>query len=187
LWSLLVSTAGVMVFGHVVPLAVELGVSEAAAVLGMGVLSLANGLGRLVYGALSDRLGLAPTMFVGAVLMGMAILLTIPLTQIWGQPALVAACVLIGSSYGGMVPLATASVLQIFGTRHYGTNLGLSSSQIAASAILGPQMAGVLRSSTGAYNLPFVITGLLAVGACAVAVLLGWKLRAASAVAARNV
>jgi OFA family oxalate/formate antiporter-like MFS transporter len=90
--------------------------------------------------------------------------------------------ILIGSSYGGMVPLATTSVLQIFGGRHFGTNLGISSSQIAISAILGPQMAGFLRSSTGAYNLPFATTGLLALGACAIAVVLGLKLRAAAAV-----
>lgn len=185
-WSLLVSTAGVMVFGHVVPLGVELGVAQAAAVLAMGVLSLANGLGRLVYGALSDRLGLAPTMFVAALLMGAATLLAIPLTKAWGHAGLIAVGILIGSSYGGMVPLVTTSVLQVFGGRHFGTNLGVGSAQIAISAILGPQMAGFLRSSTGAYNLPFATTGLLALGACAIAVVLGLKLRAAAAVVTRS-
>jgi OFA family oxalate/formate antiporter-like MFS transporter len=178
LWSLFVSTAGVMVIGHIVPLAVELGVAQAAAVVSMGVLSLANGLGRPVYGALSDRLGLAPAMFLGALLMGAATLLTIPLTRSAGYPGLIAVTILIGSSYGGMVPLSTASVLQIFGTRHYGTNLGFISSQVAVSAILGPQMAGFLRSSTGTYNLPFLITGVLALGACGIATLLELNLRA---------
>ncbi len=186
LWCLLVSTAGVTVFGHVVPLAVESGIAQAAAVVALGVLSLANGLGRLAYGALSDRLGLAPTMFVGALLMGAAILLTLPLTRALGQPGLVAVSLFIGSSYGGMVPLATASVLQIFGARHYGTNLGLSSFQIALSALLGPQVAGFLQSATGAYDLPLVLTGVLALGACLVAVLFGLKLAAKETATARG-
>jgi OFA family oxalate/formate antiporter-like MFS transporter len=186
-WSLLVSTAGVMVFGHVVPLGVELGVAQAAAVLAMGVLSLANGLGRLVYGVLSDRLGLAPSMFGGALLMGAAILLAIPLTRSLGPAGLIAAGILIGSSYGGMVPLVTTSMLQLFGGKHFGTNLGIGSAQIAISAILGPQMAGFLRSSTGAYNLPFAITGMLALGACALAVILGLRLRATTVAATHSV
>ena len=43
-------------------------------------------------------------------------------------------------------------------------------------------MAGFLRSGTGAYNLPFAITGMLALGACAIVVVLGLKLRAVAAV-----
>ena len=185
-WSLLVSTAGIMVFGHVVPLGAESGVAQAAAVVAMGVLSLANGLGRPVYGTMSDRLGLAPTLFVGALLMGAAILLAIPLTERFGYPGLIGVSVLIGSSYGGMVPLSTSAALQLFGPKHFGTNLGIISSQIAISALLGPQMAGFLRSSTGTYNLSFAITGMLALGACVIAVLLGVKLRSTAAITTRS-
>jgi OFA family oxalate/formate antiporter-like MFS transporter len=183
-WSLLVSTAGVMVIGHVVPLAVELGIAQAAAVLAMGALSLANGLGRPIYGSLTDRLGHATTMFAGALLMGLAILSTIPLTHGWGTAGLVGAMLFVGSSYGSMVPLNTATVMHLFGTEHYGTNLGLSTFQIALSGILGPQLAAILRESTGTYNLALAITGLLALGACAVALLFGLTLRRAAGLAA---
>jgi len=186
LWSLLVSTAGVMVIGHMVPLAVELGISSSAAVLALGALSLANGLGRLFYGTLSDRLGRAPTMFLGALLMGLAILLAIPVTRGFDLPGLVAAALLVGSSYGGMVPLLQATVMHLFGTKHYGTNLGLGSAQIALSGLLGPQMAGFLRSSTGSYGLPFAVTGLLALGACLVAVLFGVALQRMDQLVARS-
>jgi OFA family oxalate/formate antiporter-like MFS transporter len=176
-WSLLVSTAGVMMIGHLAPLAVEMGISATAAVLAVGALSLANGLGRLFYGALSDRIGRPWTMFLGALFMGCAILLAIPLTRTSGLPALAGVAILVGSSYGGMVPLLQATIMQLFGTRYFGTNLALGTVQVGVSGVLGPQLAGVLRSTAGSYTLPFTVVGVLTLGACLVAVLFGLGLR----------
>jgi OFA family oxalate/formate antiporter-like MFS transporter len=145
----------------------------------MGLLSAANGTGRLLYGSGSDWLGRAPAMFLGAFLMCLAIWLTIPATRAFGAPGLALAVLLIGSSYGAGVPLATALTSQLFGTRRFGTNMGITSSQIALGGLLGPQMAGFLRTSTGSYESAFVITGALALAACALAVAFGLRLRRA--------
>jgi OFA family oxalate/formate antiporter-like MFS transporter len=176
-WFLLITAAGVMMIGHVVPMAVELGIAPGTAVMLMGVLSLANGTGRFFYGSASDRLGRAPAMLLGALLMTLAIWLAIPTTRAWGTPGLIAAALLIGSSYGAGVPLATATTIQLFGARHFGANLGITSSQLAIAGLLGPQMAGLLRTSTGSYDAAFAITGALALLACLMAALFALQLR----------
>lgn len=177
LWFLLISTAGVMMIGHIVPMAVDAGVTPANAVLAMGTLSLANGVGRLMYGTLSDRLGRAPTMFIGALFMSIAVFAALPLTKTMGHIGLILAVVFIGSSYGGGIPQASAMIMQLFGTKHFGTNYGISSSQIAVGGLLGPQMAAFLHTSTGAYDIPFTITGVLALLGCVLAALFGLQLR----------
>jgi OFA family oxalate/formate antiporter-like MFS transporter len=150
----------------------------------MGMLSLANGLGRFLYGTLSDRLGRAPTMFLSALLMGLAILATIPLTKALGFAGLSLAVLVVGSSYGGGIPQTTAMIMQFFGPRHFGVNLGIASSQIAVGGLLGPQMAAFLRTSTGAYGVPLTITGVLALVACLVALGFGRHLRQGAEAAA---
>jgi len=67
---LFILTGGLISFGHIVPFAVEKGVAEDLAALGMGILSVANGIGRLVFGALWDRLGRKKTMALDALMMG---------------------------------------------------------------------------------------------------------------------
>jgi OFA family oxalate/formate antiporter-like MFS transporter len=179
LWFLLISTAGVMVIGHAVPMAVELGIAPGTAVLIMGTLSLANGVGRLLYGSLSDRLGRVAAMLLGASLMSLALWSAIPLTRSLGTPGLFLAMVLAGSSYGAAVPLATAVILQLFGARNFGTHLGIASCQIAIAGLLGPQMAGLLRTNTGSYEAAFALTGVLALAACTMALWFGYRLRRA--------
>jgi OFA family oxalate/formate antiporter-like MFS transporter len=185
LWLFLISAAGFMMMGHIVPMAVELGIGQTTAVLAMGTLSLANGLGRPTYGALSDRFGRTGTMFLCALLMSLAIFFAIPLTQKLGYPGLIVAVVLIGSSYGGIVPQSQALIMQLFGTRHFGTNLGISTIQMMVSGILGPQLAGLLRTSTGSYDTAFAIIGVLTLGACLATVLFSLNLRRLATASAR--
>ncbi len=133
--------------------------------------ALANGLGRIGWGSIADRLGWRMSMMLMAASQG---LLMIGFFYAGGNLfALYIFLALTGFNFGGnfaLFPLATASR---FGTRSVGTNYPLVFTAYGIGGIAGPIMAGMLKdASTGggteAWMIPFFISG----GLCLVAAVL---------------
>lgn len=74
-WMLTIQIGGLMIIGHIVPYALECGLTAAQAGLGMGVYAIANGVGRLFFGYVHDRFGRAWGMGLDAVFMGCGLVL----------------------------------------------------------------------------------------------------------------
>ncbi len=125
-FHLVVLTGGLMVIGHIVPFALEGGIRRESAVFAMGVFAVCNGLGRLVVGALWDRLGRNLTMALNAAVMLVGLLCLAFLVKQGGYPVLLLAVLLIGSAYGGGIPIASSLISASFGTKHFGVNYGLA-------------------------------------------------------------
>lgn len=138
------------------------------AVTAVAVMGLFNGLGRLGWSSLSDRLGRTSTwmaMFavqgtVFCVLRGSASPLVLA-GGLW----------LIASCYGGAFAICPALVADTFGARRAPGIYGLSLTAWSAAALLSPPLAARLRELLGSY------TAIL--GCCALASLAGLALLAA--------
>ena len=74
-WMLTIQIGGLMIIGHIVPYALECGLTAAQAGLGMGVYAIANGVGRLFFGYVHDLFGRAWGMGLDAVFMGCGLVL----------------------------------------------------------------------------------------------------------------
>ncbi len=162
-FHVVILTGGLMIIGHVVPLAMETGLSNPTAVAAMAVFSLCNGLGRLAVGLLWDTVGRNRTMIVAAMCMLVGQLILGILVAHLGFPALIAAIVLIAVAYGGAIPISSSLISANFGPKNFGVNYGLSTTPLLIAAILGPYLGGYIRTETGGYDAAIAVSAALAV------------------------
>ena len=141
---------------------VEGGASESVAALAVGLVSVMNGLGRIVFGMLNDRCGFRISLLADAVLYIAAGLIA---ALVLGSSAvvLVVVMMLIGACYGA-VPTISASLAEgFFGPTHYGRNLGIVNLSILVGSFASTA-AGAIQTSTGSYAQAFYLfVGLEAV------------------------
>lgn len=161
LWSILALnvTAGAALLSVAAPLAREfVGASPAAAALFVGALSVFNGVGRVLWGAVSDSVGRAPALFGMFALQAFAFAV---LADAGGPAALLAAAAVIAACYGGGFAVMPAFAADVFGPRNAGTVYGAMLTAWSAGAIAGP----VLIASVPYRTALFVIAAGAAVGA----------------------
>ena len=147
-------------------------VTAAAAGGFVGVLSLANMLGRFVWSSLSDRIGRKPTyiMYLGV---GLVLYLLLALFGSSSTVVFVALAVVIISYYGGGFATVPAYLKDLFGTLEVGAIHGRLLTAWAAAGVAGPLIVnGILDRVGEPGNLvaadyrPALLTmvGVLAVG-----------------------
>lgn len=148
LWSILALnvTAGSAVISVAAPLAQELAdVGPALAAIAVCLISLFNGLGRLAWGAVSDRLGRAPT-FVLMFLMQAFSFVALPAANDFWLMLLPVA--VIASCFGGGFAIMPAFASDIFGARNAGTIYGAMLTAWSAGSIVGPLFIAALPYRT---------------------------------------
>ncbi len=166
LWMLLFlnTTAGIAIISQAAPMAQEItGATAAVAAATVGLISIANGVGRLFWAWLSDFVGRRIVFLVMFLLQALVF---------WLLPtagALLAFSVLtliILLCYGGGFGTMPAFAADYFGTEHVGSIYGLMLTAWSAAGVLGPTLIATLRESTGSYNQAlYIIAGLMLVSA----------------------
>lgn len=150
-WMLAIQIGGLMIIGHIVPYALEVGLTEAQAALCMGVYAVANGAGRLLFGYVHDRFGRAWGMGLDAALMGLGLFLLAALPPHWGMAGLLLGAVAVALAFGGTIPQLAALVMAFFGPRCFGVNYGFSTTPLMVASICGPFLGGLIRAWSGGY------------------------------------
>lgn len=141
---------------------VEGGASESVAALAVGLVSVMNGLGRIVFGMLNDRCGFRISLLADAVLYIAAGLIA---ALVLGSSAvvLVVVMMLIGACYGAVPTISASLAEEFFGPTHYGRNLGIVNLSILVGSFASTA-AGAIQTSTGSYAQAFYLfVGLEAV------------------------
>jgi MFS family permease len=163
-WLLLGGLA-MMISVHAVPFARDQGVSLADASLALTAYGVGSAVGRLIAGAVSDRLGTGPTIGAAYVLEFLALL---ALLWIPSRGALLASLVAFGAGFAASDTMVAKVIPEVFGLRAIGAIMGVLTLGWRLGAALGPAAAGFLYDLTGSYTVPF--------GAAPVAVLMSWAL-----------
>ncbi len=155
LWLMvgLSSGIGFMFIGHLVQIA-ELNFNVPWGYALVSLFALTNALGRLTGGALCDRIG-----FVGNLKTALYFMVTAMLLFLsgLGWPALVAATVLLGLSYGSLYTSFPVIVAKIFGLENFGLHYGMVFTSIGIVGSLGPLVAAFLADLAGSYYPAFII------------------------------
>lgn len=139
--------------------------------------ALANGLGRIVWGTVSDKLGRKASLFLMMAAQGIVMLLFF---HMGGRPALLyLGAALIGFNFGGNFALFPAVTADLFGNKNVGRNYGWVFSAYGVGGIVGPIMAGKFGDLVGskgveAWHPAFIIAGI----GCLVAAVLALTLTA---------
>jgi len=155
LWLMvgLTSGVGLMFVGHLVQIA-QLNYQINWGYLLVSLFAGLNAAGRLVGGVLCDRIGYINNLKTGVGLMGVAMLLFL---SGLGWPALVAATVVLGLSYGSLYTTYPAIVARLFGLDNFGVNYGIIFTAVGLVGGLGPLAAAYLADLTNSYNPTFVL------------------------------
>ncbi|NIE59906.1 MULTISPECIES: MFS transporter [unclassified Burkholderia] len=150
----LICSFGVFVpFVHLVPYALDHGVSSSTAVLLLGAIGVGSTAGRFFLGGLADRFGRRTSLL--AMFAGMAVALVA-----WagaGTVATLAAFALVfGVFYGGWVAVLPAVVMDYFGGRNVSGIIGVLYTSVAFGTLIGPTAAGFIYDAGGGYLVPIL-------------------------------
>lgn len=155
--------AGLMAIGIASPVGTEVAQLDApTAALAVSLFAIFNGLGRPLFGALTDKLGPKHTAIVSFTLILSASLLLFFFGQGNAMLYLLAFCVL-WMCLGGWLALAPTATGIFFGKLHYAQNYGVMFTAYGAGAILGTLLSGSIKDITGSYLHAFAIVAGLAV------------------------
>jgi len=137
--------------------------ASAAAGTAMALYAIFNGLGRIVWGTVSDKLGRKMSIFLMCLFQGIIMLLFYKM----GGAALsltIGACI-IGFNFGGNFALFPAVTADYFGNKNVGLNYGFIFVSYGIAGVIGPQIAGYFKDAAkggdpSIWVTPFIIAGV---------------------------
>ncbi|MCW7753275.1 OFA family MFS transporter [Desulfobotulus sp. H1] len=122
--------------------------------------SIANALGRVAWGSISDILGRKNSLIILAFTQGLGVM---AFTYMAGTPMLLyIGAALIGFNFGGTLSLFPTLTADTFGSQNVGRNYPLVFLAYGAGALLGPNLGGVM-GGMGNFALAFTICGVLCI------------------------
>jgi len=138
--------------------------ASAAAGTAMALYAIFNGLGRIIWGTVSDKIGRKMAIFLMCLLQGIIMLL---FYQMGGAvlTLIVGACI-IGFNFGGNFALFPAVTADYFGNKNVGLNYGFVFVSYGIAGVIGPQIAGYFKdaakggSDPSVWVTPFIIAGV---------------------------
>ena len=174
LWSVFMSAsiAGLMVIYCIKLFGIDAlehhGVAGAGAITGtaMAWYAIFNGVGRIAWGSISDKIGRKTTITLMAVLQGLTMLMTYHVFISFGLVyGFIIAAALIGFNYGGSFALFPAITADYFGNKNVGSNYGWMFTAYGVAGLAGPLLAGYFKdaaqgaSQPAVWMTPFIIAG----------------------------
>jgi OFA family oxalate/formate antiporter-like MFS transporter len=152
--------AGLMAIGIAKPVGTDVGIETGLATMLVGVFAIFNGFGRPVFGVLTDKLTPRNTAMISFVLIAFASLL---IWQFASVPVYILAFAILWGCLGGWLAIAPTATGSYFGTGDYPRCYGVMFLAYGAGGIVGPQLAGFIKTSTGSYLGVFPYVLILAV------------------------
>ena len=138
--------------------------ASAAAGTAMAIYAILNGLGRIVWGAVSDKIGRKTSLIAMCLLQGVAMLV---FYYIGGSKiGLIVGASIIGFNFGGNFALFPAITADMFGNKNVGLNYGWVFLAYGIAGIAGPQIAGYFKDAAkgatdaSAWQTPFIIAAV---------------------------
>ena len=163
----LFSSCSYVVLTHIVPHAIDLGITPIEAASMISFIGIGSVLGRLVMGRLSDSIGGKQAFLICTLLMAGAMLWLIGSSNLW---MLYLFTIIFGFSFGATAPLNAVLIGDSFGLRHVGLIMGVIDIGWGIGAASGPALAGYIFDISGSYT-PAFLGGIVAALVAAVLIL----------------
>lgn len=160
----LVGAVGNSVISFARDLAISVGAAQALATTLVGVLSVCNGLGRIIAGALFDAVGRRSTMLVSGVLTIVAAAVTLISVLVGSLEVCIAGLCLVGLSYGFCPTVSSTSVAAFYGPKYFPTNFSVMNFNLIGASFVATACSS-LYAATNGYVVPFVMLLGLSFGA----------------------
>jgi len=153
--------AGLMV----ISVAKSIGKAEAG-VIAVVALAIGNGVGRIVSGILSDKIGRKPTLVMFLLFQALMVLLLSnakPGTPLGGAAALAVIGALVGANYGSNLALFPSITKDFYGLRNFGMNYGLVFTAWGFGGFMLAQLAGWVKDTYDTFTYSYYASAVLLV------------------------
>ena len=137
-------------------LALSVGATAGLATTLVGVLSVCNGLGRIITGKVFDMIGRRRTMIAANILTIIAAGITLIAVYSGSLVLCIVGLCLTGMSYGASPTVASAFSSAFYGMKHFATNFSIMNFNLMIASFVATACAALL-TSTGAYVAPFAL------------------------------
>ena len=148
------AAVGSSVISFAKDLALSVNATESLAVTLVGILSVCNGLGRILTGAVFDTIGQRKTMLCANALTIIAAGVTLVAVTIGSLSLCIAGLCLTGISYGACPTITAAFTSSFFGMKYFSTNMALMTFTVMGGSLIATVSNKVLEA-TGGYNATF--------------------------------
>jgi len=156
--------SGLMITSQASPMSQNIfAITPAFAATIVSILAVFNTAGRLLSGVVSDKIGIINTLRVTFVLFIVSQILLFLSVSV-GIGLFIAGICGVGICFGAIMGVYPSFTARQFGAAHNSVNYGIMFSGFSISGFLGPMVLNTVYSSTGAYNLAFIIAACLALG-----------------------
>ncbi len=143
-------------------LTMSVGASAALATTLVGVLSVCNGLGRILTGAVFDAAGRRTTMLAANIVTIAAAGITLAATLMGSLPLCIVGLCLTGLSYGSCPTFTSAFTSAFYGTKYFSTNFSVMNFNLMGASFIATASSALL-TSYNSYVAPFVMLLALSV------------------------
>ena len=158
IWAVLLSAAALSLIaqasGIVTESAPELAAGTVATIVGL--ISIFNGVGRVIFGGLYDKLGQKKTMMLNNVFYLMSVVITMTGLGNSSLVLIIIGYILFGLSYGGVPPTNSAFIMDFFGIKSYPVNFSIINMNLLFASF-GGTLAGSIYDKQGTYMSIFMI------------------------------
>jgi len=142
---------------HLVIFALDIGLSRETSWAAMSFLGAASALGRLIMGAVSDRIGRKTTLGLSIGLQAFSWFWILGTYNTW---MLILFAVVFGLSYGGVSAIFPSIVGDYFGRLQAASLIGAIFTLAGIAAAVGPVVGGYFYDLNHSYRLAFILGGL---------------------------
>ena len=142
--------------------------------------AILNGLGRIAWGMVSDKIGRKISIFAMCLIQGIVMLVFYKMGA--SKIGLIVGACIIGFNFGGNFALFPVATADFFGNKNVGQNYGWVFLAYGVAGIVGPQVAGffkaaakdatTLDASVLAWKAPFIIAGVACLVAAGISLML---------------
>jgi len=164
IWAVFIWSIGLSIIGNAAIVVTSIGGNNLT-VIATGILSVTNGLCRVILGRFYDRFGSRPTIFIVSVAMLASTLLFQLAFRINSISLVMVALFSGGIGCGGIAPTNSAFIRDCFGHENYASNFGMFGTFGIFASIAGSFVVGKLFAISGTYSiamLPLFIYAVIA-------------------------
>ena len=138
------------------------GLAETLAVTMVGVLSVCNGLGRIICGLIFDKFGCKKTMIYADVLTIIAGIVILVAVMNSSVILCIAGLCIVGLSFGCCPTISAAFIADFFGKKNYNLNYSVFNLNLLIASLIA-SLESYLLAVSGGYTVPFLVLIALAV------------------------
>ena len=138
------------------------GLTETLAVTMVGILSVCNGLGRIICGLIFDKFGCKKTMVYADVLTIIAGIVILVAVMNSSVILCIAGLCIVGLSFGCCPTISAAFIADFFGKKNYNLNYSVFNLNLLIASLIA-SIESYLLAVSGGYTVPFLVLISLAV------------------------